>query len=792
MIEHPSFTVEEWNVRETGLHLDTLAQTESIFALSNGHFGLRGNLDEGEPHGLPGTYLNSFYELRPLPYAEGGYAYPESGQTTINVTNGKLIRLLVDDEPFDVRYGKLQEHERELDLRDGVLRRSVLWTSPAGRTVKITSVRMVSLTQRAIAAISYEVEPLDAPVRVVVQSELVANEALPPQSADPRVGAALESALESEEHLAVGTGGLLIHHTKVSGLRIGAAMDHVIEGPPEMVVASESVPDIARVTVTTRLAPSQRLRIVKFIAYGWSSVRSRPAILDQTRAALSAARLTGWEGLLAEQRAYLDDFWSRADIELEGDPEIQQAVRFALFHVLQAGARAEGRPIPSKGLTGPGYDGHTFWDMDIFVLPVLTMTLPRAASDALRWRHLILEKAREHARELGLRGAAFPWRTIRGAESSGYWPAGTAAFHINADIAYAVATYLEATEDTAFEEEVGLELLVETARLWRSLGYLNTATDQFRIDGVTGPDEYSAIADNNVYTNLMAQRNLRWAAEGVKLYPEKARALGVDAEEAASWREAAEKMLIPYDERLGVTPQDETFTEHEVWDFAHTAPDEYPLLLHFTYFDLYRKQVIKQADLVLAMHLRGDAFTPEQKARNFAYYEPLTVRDSSLSANTQAVLAAEVGQLQLAYDYLGETALIDLHDLQHNVKDGVHIASLAGAWIALVAGFGGMRLQHSWLSFAPRLPEALARLAFHLMFRGRRLRVEVTATEATYRLLDGSPLKVRHYGEEIALSVDEAVTRSIPPVKAGPRPTQPPGREPIARGARARSTGALA
>ncbi len=243
-------------------------------------------------------------------------------------------------------------------------------------------------------------------------------------------------------------------------------------------------------------------------------------------------------------------------------------------------------------------------------------------------------------------------------------------------------------------------------------------------------------------------------------------------------------MLIPYDERLGVTPQDENFTEHAVWDFAHTAPDEYPLLLHFTYFDLYRKQVVKQADLVLAMHLRGDAFTPEQKARNFAYYEPLTVRDSSLSASTQAVMAAEVGQLQLAYDYLGETALIDLHDLQHNVQDGIHIASLAGAWTALVAGFGGLRLRHSSLSFAPRLPEALGRLAFHLVFRGCRLRVEVTATEATYRLLDGSQLKVRHYGEEILLSVDEAVTRPIPPVKAGPRPTQPPGRAPIPRGAR--------
>ena len=782
MIEHPAFPIEEWSVRETSLHLDTLAQSESIFALSNGHIGLRGNLDEGEPHGLPGTYLNSFYELRPLPYAEGGYAYPESGQTVINVTNGKLIRLLVDDEPFDVRYGKLQEHERELDLRDGVLRRSVRWTTPAGRTVKVSSVRMVSFTQRAIAAICYEVEPLDAPVRVVVQSELVANEALPAQSKDPRVGAALESALESEEHQALGTAGLLIHHARVSGLRVGAAMDHSIEGPPGMVVASESLPDVARVSVTGRLKPGERLRIVKFIAYGWSSLRSRPAIHDQVRAALSAARLTGWDGLLAEQRAYLDEFWASANVEVEGDPQIQQAVRFALFHVLQSGARAEHRPIPAKGLTGPGYDGHAFWDTEIFVLPVLTLTVPSAAADALRWRYLILDQAREHARQLGLRGAAFPWRTIRGAECSGYWPAGTAAFHINADIAYAVINYIEATGDTAFEEEIGLELLVETARLWCSLGYFNKASNQFRIDGVTGPDEYSAIADNNVYTNLMAQRNLRWAVDAVKRHPEKAGTLGVDDTEVARWHEAAEKMYIPYDERLKVTPQAESFTEHEVWDFANTKPEQYPLLLNFPYFDLYRKQVIKQADLVLAMYLRSDAFTSEQKARNFAYYEPLTVRDSSLSANTQAVLAAEVGQLDLAYDYLGEAALMDLDDLEHNVRDGVHMASLAGAWTALVAGFGGLRLQHDSLFFTPRLHEKLKRLAFHILFRGSRLRVEVQPSQASYRLLTGSPLTIHHYGEEILLPVDEVVTRPIPPVHTGPRPSQPPGREPFARG----------
>ncbi len=790
MTDQPSFPVEEWSVREVGLHFDTLAQSESIFALSNGHIGLRGNFDEGEPHGLPGTYLNSFYELRPLPYAEGGYAYPESGQTIINVTNGKLIRLLVDDEPFDIRYGDIQEHERELDLRNGVLRRNVRWTSPAGCTVKVSSVRMVSFTQRAIAAICYEVEPIDTAVRVVVQSELVANEALPQQSADPRVGAALASALESEEHLAQDTMGLLIHHTKVSSLLIGAAMDHAIEAPPGMVVSSESTPDVARVSITGRLKKGEKLRVVKFISYGWSSLRSRPAIHDQVRAALSAARQTGWEGLLKEQRAYLDDFWGCANVELEGDPEVQQAVRFALFHVLQAGARAERRPIPAKGLTGPGYDGHAFWDTEVFVLPVLTMTLPKAAADALHWRELILDQAREHARQLKLQGAAFPWRTIRGAECSGYWPAGTAAFHIDADIAYAVAYYIQATGDMKFEEEVGLELLVETARLWSSLGCLNTALDQFRIDGVTGPDEYSALADNNVYTNLAAQQNLRWAADAVQRHPDKARTLGVDDKETKSWREAADKMFIPYDERLGVTPQDEIFTEHEEWNFQGITPDQYPLFLHFTYFDLYRKQVVKQADLDLAMMMFGDTFTLEQKQRNFAYYEPLTVRDSSLSASTQAVMAAEVGQLELAYDYLGEAAFVDLHDLHHNVRDGVHMASLAGAWTALVAGFGGMRLQNNKLSFAPRLPDALDCLAFHIKYRGSRIRVEVNTEDVTYHLLDGRRQKIFHHGEEILLTAKEAITRKIPeiPIKVGPRPAQPPGREPIAREGRRKPT----
>jgi alpha,alpha-trehalose phosphorylase len=782
MNSQPVFAVEPWSLRETRLELDLLARTESLFALANGHIGLRANLDEGEPYAIPGTYLNSFYELRPLPYAEAGYGYPESGQTLVNVTNGKIIRLLVDDEPFDVRYGRLLAHERVLDLRAGVLSRRAEWRSPAGASVRVSSTRLVSLMQRSAAAILYEVEPLEAPLRVVVQSELVANEAGPRQADDPRAAAALESPLQSEDFFEHGARVVLTHSTKLSKLTLAAAMDHLVDGPEGTETFVESGPEVGRVTVASDLESGQRLRLIKFLAYGWSSQRSLAALRDQAVAALAEARHTGWEGLLTGQREYLDDFWQCADVELEGDTELQQAVRFALFHTLQAGARAEQRAIAAKGLTGPGYDGHTFWDTERFVLPVMTYTAPDAAADALRWRHATLDLARERARQVGLAGAVFPWRTIRGQETSGYWPAGSAAFHINADIADAVARYQAATGDDEFECEVGLELLVETARLWRSLGH-HDRHGRFRIDGVTGPDEYSAIADNNVYTNLIAQANLVAAADAVARHPRHAAALGADLEEAAVWRDAAQDMVIPWDDELGVHPQSEGFTNHQRWDFDGTEPEQYPLLLHFPYFELYRKQVVKQADLVLALHWRGDAFTPEQKARNFSYYEALTVRDSSLSACTQAVIAAEVGHLELAYDYFGEAALMDLHDLAHNTSDGIHIASLAGAWLAVAAGFGGLRDHGGALTFAPRLPSRLQRLAFGLIFRGSRLRVEVTKTDATYTLLHGAPLQIVHHGKTVRVSPREPTTQPIPPLTVDrPAPTQPRGRAPQRRG----------
>jgi trehalose/maltose hydrolase-like predicted phosphorylase len=781
MISEEIFPVEPWHLRETSLDLTLLDESESLFALSNGHIGLRGNLDEGEPHGLPGTYLNSFYEVRPLPYAEAGFGYPEAGQTVVDVTNGKLLRLLVDDEPFDVRYGELLEHERVLDMRAGTLTRTAQWRSPVGKQVKVASTRLVSLTQRSVAAIEYTVEAVEEFVRVTVQSELVANEDQPSTSKDPRVSAVLNKPLEAVQHENSDRGALLVHRTRASKLMMAAGMEHDVEVPGRVEVGTESGDDWARTTVICGLRPGQRLRIVKYLAYGWSSLRSRPALRDQAAAALSSAQYTGWDGLLQAQREYLDKFWDCADVEVDGDADCQQAVRFGLFHVLQASARAERRAIPGKGLTGTGYDGHAFWDTEGYVLPLLTYTAPHAAADALRWRASTLDLAKERAAQLDLEGAAFPWRTIRGQECSAYWPAGTAAWHVNADIAMAFERYRIVTGDEAIETECGLDVLVETARLWISLGH-HDRHGVWHLDGVTGPDEYTAVVRDNVFTNLMAALNLRTAADACLRHAGEADAMGVTTEEMAAWRDAAAAAHIPFDSELGVHPQCEGFTTLAEWDFSSNT--SYPLLLHAPYVRLYPAQVLKQADLVLAMHWQSHAFTAEQKAHNVDYYERRTTRDSSLSACTQAVMCAEVGHLELAHDYAREAAMIDLRDLHHNTRDGLHMASLAGAWTALVAGFGGLRDDEGVLSLDPHLPDGISCLRFRLRWRDFRLTIDVNHDDVTYTVRDGpdASLTIRHAGENLELGTERPTTVEIRPCHPLlPQPQQPAGRAPLRR-----------
>ena len=767
---------ERWLLVEHGVDRERLGRAESLLALANGHLGMRGNLDEGEPRALSGTYLNGFYESYPLEYGERGYGFAEDGQSVVNVPDGKIIRVMVENEPVDVERGVVERHRRCLDLRTGTLDREMHCCSAYGHRIRVRSRRLVSFVQRSVAAIRFEVEAVDQPVRVALQSNLVANQPEEASADDPRAGRSLGAVLEPRLALCDDLRTVLTHTTKRTRLSVAAGMDHTIESDGERRVSTDVEDDLGRVTVSVRLEPGQCLRVTKLLAYHWSARQTVDWLRDQVDASLENALAEGWDGLAESQRSFLDDWWERADVELDGDPEIQQALRIALFHLLQAGARIEGRAIAAKGLTGTGYDGHAFWDTEAFVLPVLTYLEPRAARDALEWRAATLPLACERAAQLGLPGAVMPWRTIHGEECSGYWPAGLAAMHVNADIADAVRRYVQATGDEEFEREQGLALLVQTARLWTGLGCFDR-DGAFRISGVTGPDEYSALADDNVFTNLMAQTNLRCAAAAAGRHPEAAGRLHVSDDEPRRWGEAAEAMYLPYDDDLGLHPQDDSFLAHAPWDWEATSPERYPLLLHHPYFELYRRQVVKQADLVLALWRRGDAFTLEQKRRAFDYYEAITVRDSSLSASAQAVMAAEVGHLGLAWEYLREAALTDLDDLHRNAHNGLHMASLAGAVLAVVAGLGGFRDGADELEFRPCLPVTIERLCFRLTIRGSRLRVTVTPGEARYRVEGGEPIEILHWDERLTVDEDEQ-PRPLPELPDLERPGQPPGRQP--------------
>jgi alpha,alpha-trehalose phosphorylase len=766
-----------WILREDTVDRESLGRSETLFALANGHLGLRGTLDEGEPRVLSGTYLNGFYESFPLEYGERGYGFAEDGQTVVDVADGKIMRVMVENEPVDIERGLVHHHERRLDLRTGLLERDMDWSSAYGDRIRLRTKRLVSFVQRSVAAVVMEIEAVDRPLRIAVQSVLTASEADRGGGADPRTGRDLGDVLEGR--LAVGRElrAVLGHQTRRTELKVAAGMDHVIHAPDGSRIEGWVEEDNGRLIVSVRLAPGEVLRVEKFLAYHWSARQTVDWLRDQVDASLENAMAEGWDGLASQQGEFLDDWWSKADIEIDADEDLQRALRFALFHLLQAGARIEGRAIGAKGLTGTGYDGHAFWDTEAFVLPVLTYLDPRSTRDALTWRHSTLDLARERAKTLGLAGALLPWRTIHGEECSGYWPAGLAAVHVNADVADAVRRYVQATGDEVFNAKEGLELLVETARLWASLGTYDRA-GRFRLAGVTGPDEYSALGDDNVFTNVMAQRNLRSAADAAERHAKHARGLDVDDEEIACWRRAADAMHIPYDEDLRVHPQHEGFLDYAVWPFEDTPPDHYPLLLHAPYFELYRMQVVKQADLVLALWMRGDLFTDAQKRRDFAYYEGITVRDSSLSAAPQSVVAAEVGHLDLAWRYLREAAFADIRDVHGNTSSGLHIASLAGAVLAVTAGLGGLRDHGPHLSFRPRLPEPVRRLCFRMLWRGSRLRVTVEGREARYAVEDGDPVTIEHWGEELEVGADE-VMREVPPVPEGlEEPRQPPGREP--------------
>ncbi len=716
------YPVNEWKIIETAFYPRFLAQTETIFSIGNGYLGMRGNFEEGKPSFQNGTFINGFHETWPIVYGEEAYGFAKTGQTMLNVTDGKTIRLFVDDEPFHLPTASLMLYERTLDMQAGTLDRKILWETPSGKQVFIESRRLVSFEHRHLAVISYQVTVLNAEAPVVISSELAGQQPNQRGKADPRQARGLNGhSLLPRKHYAADCRLLLAHQAKNSGMTLACGVDHILETECPHTIACDCGEDLGKTVFSIDAQPGKPIHLMKFLVYHTSRSASAEDLCERSEWTLNRAMRHGLAPLLASQRRYMDDFWARSDIRIEEDPsatrrpagEMQQALRWNLFQILQAVGRAQGSGIPAKGLSGQTYEGHYFWDTEIYLLPFLTYTAPHLARNLLLFRHSMLDRARERARELNQKGAMFPWRTINGEEASAYYAAGTAQYHINADIIYALKKYVDVTGDTSLLFQEGAEMLVETARLWADLGfYSERRAGCFCIHGVTGPDEYNTVVDNNTYTNLLARENLWFAAATVRRlqqenpehYATLVHRTGFAPAEAESWQQAADRMYIPYDEILGIHPQDDNFLDGKKWDLENTPRDKFPLLLHYHPLVIYRHQVIKQADVVLALFLLGNEFSAERKKRNFDYYDPLTTGDSSLSACIQAIVAAEIGDSEKAMKYTRYAMLMDLADNGGNVRDGVHIAALGGTWMAMVYGFAGMRDYDGRITFAPQLP----------------------------------------------------------------------------------------
>lgn len=773
------YPINEWKIIETDFYDRFLSQTETLFAIGNGYLGMRGNHDEGIPASQNGTFINGLHETWPIVYGEDAFGFAKTGQTMLNVADAKVFKLYVDDEPFYLPTASLQLYERTLDMQTGVLERRVLWETAVGKQILIESKRLISFQHRHVAAISYQVTILNDDAPVVISSEVVGNQRNQASVGDPRQSRGFQNrVLIPHEFFARNLRLMTTHQVANSGMTMACGVDHTIETDCNYTVGRENSGDLAKVVFSVQAKRGKPIQLFKFITYHSSRHAATKELATRAERTLDRTVADGFEPLVVSQRQFMDDFWQRSDVCIQGDAalmrrprnELQQAMRWNLFQMLQASGRAEGSGIPAKGLTGQAYEGHYFWDTEIYIMPFLIYTAPWIARNLLLFRYSMLEQARQRARELNLQGALFPWRTINGDEASAYYAAGTAQCHINADIMFALQKYVEISGDQSLLYNEGAEMLVETARMWADLGFHSERKEgKFCIHGVTGPDEYTTVVNNNTYTNLMARANLWFALKTVREMQERhhdqyetlLHRTKLAESELLVWQKAADNMYIPCDPELGVHPQDEDFLDLEVWDIKKTPRSHFPLLLNYHPLVIYRHQVIKQADIVLAMLLLGNEFTEEQKVRNFEYYDPLTTGDSSLSACIQSIVAAEIGAEEKSMGYARYAILMDLADVGGNMADGCHIASMGGTWMVCVYGFAGMRDYDGEIRFDPMIPKYIEKLRFHLLIRNQRLQVSMTRDEATYLLEQGLQLELSHQGERLQLKQGEPITRAL-------------------------------
>ncbi|HJV15809.1 MAG TPA: glycosyl hydrolase family 65 protein [Bacillales bacterium] len=755
----------DWKISSNQRQKHSRLVDESLFFTGNGYLGVRGNFEEGYSENtktIRGTYLNAFYETVSIPYGEKLYAFPETQQKLLNVIDTQTIEIFLGDEQNEERFsmedGEVLSFDRHLHLDRGFAERNLKWRSPKGKELHIRFKRFASFCEKEVFIQQIELSSTNYVGRVRIVSSVNGNVRNYVDTSDPRVASNHAKLLTVTQIQQLDSVSYVECATKNSKLKTACAVSYQLDSPFQSIhhCLEDSIKSEIISELTNTLVFEKKTIFLDTMRHGEDLLES--ALILQKK-----LETVHFASLLAQQEYFLTEFWKTADIQIDGDPKLQVGIRFNLFHLLQSVGRDSFSNIAAKGLSGEGYEGHYFWDTEIYIFPVFLITKPNIARNLLLYRYATLDAARNRAREMGHhKGALFPWRTISGTECSSFFPSGTAQYHISADIAYSFIQYYLVTNDETFMKEFGAEILFETARLWAEIGHFDGGT--FKIDAVTGPDEYTCMINNNYYTNVMAKYNLYWAVKCYRLLKTDILALcekiNLQEEEILIWENAANQMYLPYDETLGVNPQDDTFLQKAIWDLKSTPKEKFPLLLHYHPLTLYRYQVCKQADTVLAHFLLEDMQSIETIRNSYNYYEKITTHDSSLSTCVFSMMASKLGYNQKAYDYFIETARLDLENTHGNTKDGLHMANMGGTWLAIVFGFAGLRIKEDGISFYPALPKKWKGYRFSIQFQGRSIQIEKASDQTILTLHNGKSLSIKVYNQSYLLKPNEPIILS--------------------------------
>ncbi|KGX92656.1 maltose phosphorylase [Pontibacillus halophilus JSM 076056 = DSM 19796] len=754
--------VDEWKVTESGMHPQSNRLAESLMSIGNGHMGMRGNFEEtysGDTH--EGTYVGGVYYPDKTRVGWWKNGYPEFFAKVLNSINVTGIRIYIDEEELDLATWSVSEFKRELNMKHGYLERTFRAESPNGKIIEGHVIRFFSIDDHSIIGVQYEITPVDEERTVTFQPYLngdVRNE-------DANYDEDFWEPVTSQGEASFGR---LRMRTRKTEFDVAAAMKTIVEGG----VVEEGTPTIDKEYVDhmiqVKAKANEPITCYKYVSVVSSRNVEKDNLDNLVETSVKEASEKGFVQLFHNHKVAWEDRWKHADVRIEGDQEAQQGIRYNIFQLYNTYTGEDANlNIGPKGFTGEKYGGSTYWDTEAYCLPFYLGTAePSIARNLLIYRYNQLQQAKENAKKLGLDGALYPMVTMNGEESHNEWEITFEEIHRNGAIAHAIWNYINYTGDTSYLGQYGFEVLVELSRFWASRVTYHPRKGVYMILGVTGPNEYENNVNNNWYTNRIAAWTLEYALGVAKFlekhdptrYQELYESLQVEGVELDHWKDILANMYEPYDETNGVFLQQDGYLDKDLMPVSELEERHLPLNQNWSWDRILRSCFIKQADVLQGLYFLNHRYSLEEKERNFHFYEPMTVHESSLSPCVHSILAAEIGLGEKAYEMYLRTARLDLDNYNNDTDDGLHITSMAGSWLSIVHGFAGLRVKNGQLAFKPFIPSDWDRYSFKINFRGHLLEVTVDKEGMVIQQEEGDAITIVVDDLEVTIPEKRAVS----------------------------------